>query len=158
MEWTLKSFDELTTHELYRILMERTNIFVVEQQCAYEEIDGYDTKGHHLTLEHKGELVAYARLLPGGVKYNVPSIGRIIVNESHRGSGIARELMLKSIEIMVEEWKVENIKLQAQFYLKHFYQSFGFEETSEEYLDDGIPHVDMLMNVGNQAVKEIGKE
>ncbi|TDL31523.1 GNAT family N-acetyltransferase [Jeotgalibacillus sp. S-D1] len=147
MKWTLKTFNELSTYELYQILMLRNSVFVVEQQCAYQEIDGNDLNSFHLSFGDGEQLAAYARLLPAGVKYNTPSIGRIIVHESFRGSGIARELVSKSIDVMQNEWNVSEIKLQAQTYLRHFYQSFGFEETSEDYLDDGIPHVDMLMKV-----------
>lgn len=153
MNWTLKTFNELSTYELYQILMLRNAVFVVEQQCAYQEIDGNDINSYHLSLRENNQLAAYARLLPAGVKYGTPSIGRIIVNESFRGTGLARELVSKSIDIMVNEWKVSEIKLQAQTYLRHFYQSFGFEETSEDYLDDGIPHVDMLMKV-KQPISE----
>ena len=151
MEWTLKTFDQLSARELYQILMARNAIFVVEQACAYQEIDGNDIESYHLALRDGENLVAYARLLPAGIKYDRPSIGRIIVNEAYRGDGIARELVTKSIAIMIDHWKVEQIKLQAQTYLRHFYQSFGFEETSEDYLDDGIPHVDMLMKVEIKA-------
>ncbi|KIL52105.1 GNAT family N-acetyltransferase [Jeotgalibacillus soli] len=151
MEWKLKQFEDLTTYELYQILKERNAIFVVEQQCAYQEIDGYDLKSSHLILEDEGMLVAYARLLPAGVKYDIPSVGRVIVNPAYRGKGIARDLISNAVDIMVKEWQVTEIKLQAQTYLRSFYRSFGFEETSEEYLDDGIPHVDMLMKVMSES-------
>ncbi|PPA70608.1 GNAT family N-acetyltransferase [Jeotgalibacillus proteolyticus] len=153
MEWTLQTFEELSATELYEILMARNSIFVVEQQCAYQEIDGYDPKSFHLTLREGDKLVAYARLLPGGVKYDLPSIGRIIVAPEYRGSGAGRRLVARSVNIMVKDWGVEQIKLQAQVYLRHFYESFGFEPTSEEYLDDGIPHVDMLMRVKNEVLR-----
>ncbi|KIL48693.1 GNAT family N-acetyltransferase [Jeotgalibacillus campisalis] len=153
MEWTLHTFEELTVQQLYEILMARNAIFVVEQECAYQEIDGHDPKSAHLTLKDGEELVAYARLLPAGVKYPSPSIGRIIVNPAYRGSGQGRKLLEKSLDIMVNDWGAEEIKLQAQVYLRDFYHSFGFEETSAEYLDDGIPHVDMRMSVKKKAIK-----
>ncbi|TFE02497.1 GNAT family N-acetyltransferase [Jeotgalibacillus sp. R-1-5s-1] len=147
MDWELKQFDDLTTRELYTILQARNAIFVVEQECAYHEIDGHDPDCWHLSLKIDGELAAYSRLLEKGVKYDIASIGRIIVPEKFRGRGLARQLVQHSIDIMTEEWGEREIKLQAQTYLRDFYESFGFKATSEEYLDDGIPHVDMLMKV-----------
>ncbi|WP_227396460.1 GNAT family N-acetyltransferase [Jeotgalibacillus aurantiacus] len=147
MNWELKRFDELNTRELYNILQARNAIFVVEQECAYHEIDGHDPDCWHLSLKIDGELAAYSRLLERGVKYDIASIGRIIVPEKFRGNGLARLLVQRSIDIMVNDWKEKEIKLQAQTYLRDFYESFGFEATSEEYLDDGIPHVDMVMTI-----------
>ncbi|MGD7045116.1 GNAT family N-acetyltransferase [Jeotgalibacillus proteolyticus] len=153
MKWKLHTFEELTVHQLYEILMARNAIFVVEQECAYQEIDGHDPRSFHLTLKDGEKLAAYARLLPAGVKYSVPSIGRIIVDPAYRGSGSGRKLLEKSLDIMINEWGADEINLQAQVYLRKFYRSFGFEETSAEYLDDGIPHVDMKMLVKKKALK-----
>lgn len=145
MEWIEKTYDQLTKDDLYLILKERVDIFVVEQECPYPEIDGYDKESLHLYLQEGDKIIAYARLLPKHTKYEEASIGRVIVKQECRGKGYARELMNRSIEIMVNKWKESKIKLQGQEYLRHFYGSFGFEEISDVYLDDGIPHVDMML-------------
>jgi ElaA protein len=147
MEWTLKSFDELTTGELYNILKMRVDVFVVEQDCAYPEIDGHDQRSLHLFSIQDGVIAAYARLVPAGEKYNQASIGRVLVTPSKRKSGLGRKLIAQAISVMIEKWEVEEIQLQAQSHLQSFYGSFGFEATSEVYDDGGIPHVDMLLKV-----------
>lgn len=147
MEWTIKSFDELTTDELYSLLKVRVDVFVVEQACAYPEIDGHDQRSLHLFSIQDGEIAAYARLVPAGEKYDHASIGRVLVSSSKRKTGLGRELMAKAIVTIIEQWEVEEIQLQAQSHLQNFYGSFGFEPTSEVYDDGGIPHVDMLLKV-----------
>lgn len=144
MSWVLKSFEELTNIELYRLLEQRVNIFVVEQECAYPEIDGKDIKCLHLMKKDGDKIVAYTRLLPPGVSYEYASIGRVIVNPDYRGQKIGYELMEKSIEMIQEKFKTGTIKIQAQAHLSAFYLSFGFNPISEVYAEDGIPHVDML--------------
>jgi ElaA protein len=142
--WIIKSFNELTTIELYSYLQLRVNVFIVEQSCPYPELDGYDLDSYHLTYIENDEVLAYARILPAGIKYQRISIGRVIVDQKSRGRGLAKELMNQAIEFSREKWPNTDIQLQAQTYLKHFYGSFGFIEISEEYDEDGIPHVDML--------------
>ncbi|MBO8157272.1 MAG: GNAT family N-acetyltransferase [Bacillaceae bacterium] len=144
MEWTLKSYDELTKDELYAILKERVDVFVVEQTCPYPEIDGYDEQSLHLYVEDNGNIAAYCRILPGGTMYEEASIGRVLVKKEYRGSGLAREMMEKAMEIVKNEWNENKVKLHAQEYLKEFYGSFGFEPVTDVYLEDGIPHVDMI--------------
>ncbi|KIL52598.1 hypothetical protein KP77_06250 [Jeotgalibacillus alimentarius] len=146
MEWVLKSFEELSALELHDILRARVDVFVVEQDCAYHEVDGYDPESWHLQLKIDGKLAAYARLMKAGTKYNKASIGRIIVIEEFRNRQIGRALVEKSIDVM-KDWGTGEIMLQGQTYLRTFYGSFGFEEISAEYLDDGIPHVDMLLTI-----------
>ncbi|MCA1054054.1 GNAT family N-acetyltransferase [Rossellomorea aquimaris] len=145
MTWNLKRFDELSTIELYSILKERTDVFVVEQECPYPEIDGKDLKSYHLYKEENGEVVAYSRLLPPGVSYEEASIGRILVKRSHRGKGIATELLRRSLAFIHDEMGESTVKIQAQEYLRDFYGSFGFQAVTETYLDDGIPHIDMVL-------------
>ncbi|MFC4410517.1 GNAT family N-acetyltransferase [Chungangia koreensis] len=147
MKWITKSFDELTTIELYHILKVRTDIFVVEQKCAYPEIDGHDGVSLHLFSLQNGEIAAYARLVPAGEKYEQASIGRVLVIPAKRKSGLGRQLVSQAIDKIKEEWDVKEIKLQAQSHLESFYGSFGFQPVSEIYDDDGIPHVDMLLTV-----------
>ncbi|MFS0675014.1 GNAT family N-acetyltransferase [Ornithinibacillus sp. 179-J 7C1 HS] len=146
MEWHLKSFQELTNNELYEILKARTDIFVVEQDCPYPELDNCDQESLHYFLTVDGELAAYIRLLPKGLKYeDYVAIGRVMVVKKYRSYGYARQIMEKGIHYIHEEWKENKIKIQAQVYLRNFYGSFGFEQISNEYLEDGIPHIDMVL-------------
>jgi ElaA protein len=147
MKWMTKTFDQLTTYELYNILKVRTDIFVVEQNCAYPEIDGHDEASLHLFSLQDGEIAAYARLVPAGEKYEQASIGRVLVVPSKRKSGLGRELVAEAITKIIAEWDAKEIKLQAQSHLQTFYGSFGFQPISGIYDDDGIPHVDMLLTV-----------
>lgn len=142
MEWEIKSFEELSLEELYEILKIRVEIFVVEQDCPYPEVDGKDQESWHLIGRHEGDLSAYARLLPRGLSYNEAAIGRVLVDASRRGSGAGRELMNRAVHFF-EERNEPVIRLQAQEYAEKFYASFGFERISDVYLEDNIPHVDM---------------
>ncbi|MFQ3545108.1 GNAT family N-acetyltransferase [Halobacillus rhizosphaerae] len=147
MNWVIKPFNKLTTNELYEILKVRTEIFVVEQECPYPEVDGRDKECLHVWIEEEGEISAYCRLVPP-VKYGGNySIGRVLVVKGKRGAGYARSIMNKAIELLKEEGHTEFIFLQGQEHLRNFYGSFGFKEVSEVYLEDDIPHVDMLMRV-----------
>lgn len=145
MNFTLKTFNQLTNTELYNILQERTNVFVVEQNCPYPEVDGKDVQSYHLYKEQDGEIVAYLRILPPGVSYAELSIGRVLVKKEYRGQRLAHELMARALQFIEDELNETTVKIQAQDYLRNFYSSFGFEAISEVYLDDGIPHVDMLL-------------
>ncbi|WP_181350237.1 GNAT family N-acetyltransferase [Thalassobacillus sp. CUG 92003] len=147
MEWRVRKFSQLTTTQLYTILKLRMDIFVVEQACAYPELDGYDADSIHLWLEAGGEVITYSRLVPPNSKYKQASIGRVLVHPEHRGHGYARLVMEKSIAWIKEEWGVSEIFLQGQEHLRSFYESCGFEAISETYLDDDIPHRDMLMTL-----------
>lgn len=144
MQWEIKAFDQLSLQELYTILTLRTNAFVVEQACPYPELDGKDPNCLHLLGTINGELVAYLRILPAGLRYDEVSIGRVVVKPSHRGKGLGRLMMEQAIHCITNEWKESQIKIGAQAYLEKFYQSLGFEPVSEVYLEDDIPHLDML--------------
>lgn len=150
MEWKLKTFEELTNLEVYNILKERTNVFVVEQNCTYEEVDGYDLVSRHLFKELNGEVVAYLRILPKHTKYKECSIGRVIVKKEFRGTGLAKEMLKHAITIIEKDLKDTEIKIQAQQYLEHFYGSFGFQTISDVYLEDDIPHIDMIFKSGDR--------
>ncbi|MFB6587634.1 GNAT family N-acetyltransferase [Bacillus thuringiensis] len=145
MSWNLKKFDELTNIELYNLLKERTLVFVVEQNCPYPEVDGKDPFSYHLFKEDNGEIIAYLRIVPVGVSYQEISIGRVFVKKEYRGQGIAEELLKKGLDFIQNELKEKTVKIQAQDYLRKFYSSFGFQTISQTYLEDNIPHVDMLL-------------
>lgn len=145
MNFYIKKFTDLSNEELYALLKARVDIFVVEQKCPYPELDNLDQDSLHYYLKIKGEVAAYVRLLKKGLKYaDAASIGRVIVVEKFRGKGYASQLMNKAIRFIEEEWKEKDIKIQAQLYLKQFYYSLGFTPMTESYIEDGIPHIDMI--------------
>ncbi|MCQ4087338.1 GNAT family N-acetyltransferase [Saccharibacillus sp. JS10] len=144
MQWHLKSFEQLTGDEIYRILEQRVAVFMLEQNCLYPEIDGKDNQCYHLFAEENGQIAAYCRLIPPGVTYTQASIGRVLVNDAFRGQGLAQQMMTQAITFLTEELGQSQIKIQAQHYLEKFYGSFGFTPISDVYPEDGIPHVDML--------------
>lgn len=143
MDFKIYQFDDLSARTLYDVLKLRVDVFVVEQNCPYPEIDGLDQQAIHLLYSENDAILAYARLVPAGLKYEFPSIGRVIVHKEARGRGLAKQLIEKSIDYISEQWQAQAIQLQGQVYLQEFYQSFGFQPTSERYDEDGIPHVDM---------------
>jgi ElaA protein len=145
MKLITKSFEELTTQELYKILEHRTAVFIVEQTCYYQECDGKDQDCFHQWLENENEeLVAYVRICRPGVSYSEPSIGRVLVVEQFRGNGFGREIMKNAMSFSAKQFSVGTIRISAQKYLEEFYNSLGFEPTGKEYLEDGIPHLEML--------------
>ena len=143
MNWTIKRFDDLSLDELYKILQLRTEVFIVEQNCVYNDPDGKDQPAWHLMAIEDGKLVAYTRILPPGVSYSDPAIGRVVTSSSKRRSGLGRELMRRSIEACEKLFGKTSITLSAQVYLQNFYESLGFIVVGEEYLDDGILHIKM---------------
>lgn len=149
MTWKLKKFEELTTLELHNIVRERINIFVLEQNCIYEELDGLDLKSYHLFKEENNNVVAYLRIIPKGLVYDEVAIGRVLTAKEHRGKGIFMELMEKAISFIENELNEKSIKISAQEYLRKAYGKFGFKEVSEVYLDVNIPHVEMVYNKNN---------
>lgn len=151
IKWYCKKFDELTAHELYAILQLRNIVFIVEQNCAYPDIDNKDQQSQHYMGWKEGVLVAYTRLLPPGVSYSCCSIGRVVTAPSARGEGTGRLLMEKSIQKCTELFGDGSIKIGAQLYLKKFYESLGFRQTSEIYDEDGIDHIEMLYANGNKV-------
>lgn len=144
MNWKIKKFHELSTKELYNILYLRTEVFIVEQNCAYQDCDYKDHKSYHVFCEENGEILAYLRILEKGVSYDEISIGRVLVNKHNRGKGLAREMMVTAMNFIKDELKEDNIRISAQEYLKDFYKNLGFMEVSEVYLEDNIPHIEML--------------
>lgn len=138
-------FSELTTRQLYDILQLRSEVFVVEQDCVYQDIDGNDDKAYHVLFYDESTLVAYSRILPPGAYFDDLSIGRVIVKETHRGQKLGHELMKKSIEFAISQFSKSLIKISAQQYLIKFYESHGFIISGEGYLEDGIPHISMTL-------------
>ena len=146
MVWILKQFDELTVHELYAILQLRNEVFAIEQNCVYPDLDNKDQGSYHLMGMEGDKLVAYTRLLPPGLAYPEPSIGRVVTSPLVRRNGTGRELMKRSIEQVRALFGTIPVKIGAQIYLHSFYSSFGFKQTSEVYLEDGIEHIEMLLS------------
>ena len=146
MKWICKTFDELSPYELYAIMQLRMAVFVVEQNCAYQDADNKDAHCHHLMGWLEDKLVAYTRLVPPKISYAESSIGRVVSSPSVRRTGIGKILMTKSIEAMKALYPGIPIRIGAQLYLKDFYESFLFRQTSETYIEDGIPHIEMLLS------------
>ena len=144
IEWTTKAFEQLTAGELYDVMQLRQAVFVVEQKCWYLDADGVDKHSLHLSGRlPSGQLACYLRVVPPGHRFNEPSIGRVVVDSSLRRHRIGTLLMTRGVELVEERYPARGIFLSAQKYLEHFYRSFGFTSTGHEYLEDGIPHVDM---------------
>ncbi|MDP4262612.1 MAG: GNAT family N-acetyltransferase [Bacteroidota bacterium] len=141
--WTIKKFDDLSPHELYTILRLRSEVFVVEQNCVFLDMDNKDQSSYHLMGWRNGQLVTYTRLVQPGIAYAEPSIGRVVTSPSARGTGIGKLVMEKSIEEAERLFGKKAIKIGAQLYLKKFYHSFGFEQSSDIYDEDGIEHIEM---------------
>jgi len=145
INWICKKFDDLSPQELYNIIQLRNEVFVVEQNCVYQDADNKDPHSYHLMGFQNNKLVAYTRLLPPGLAYTEPSIGRVVTSPAARGGGIGRELMIKSIEQVDQLFGTTSIKIGAQLYLHNFYTSLGFKQTSAVYLEDDIEHVEMIL-------------
>ncbi len=145
--FTCLAFNELSVYTLYEILALRQEVFVVEQNCPYQDCDGKDLQSWHLMgRDTSGKLICYTRLLPKGISYeNYVSIGRVVSSPSARGTGSGKTLMEESIRMCRELFSNQSIKIGAQTYLLKFYEGFGFRSTGEEYLEDGIPHTKMIL-------------
>lgn len=142
METVVKTFEELTVNELYEILKLRSEVFVVEQNCVYQDLDDVDQEAYHVYLKDEGKIVAYLRVVDKGKRLDEVSLGRVISLRRRRGLGTA--LMRAGIEVAKEKFGVKTIKIGAQAYAKPFYEGCGFQQISGEYLEDGIPHIYML--------------
>ena len=143
-----KTFDQLTTSELYELLRIRSNVFVVEQDCVYQDMDYDDQTALHMWLTVSDTVVALCRVCPAGTHMKNISIGRVITTE--RGKGYGKQIMIKAIEAAQSYFNAELIDLEAQVYAKGFYEQFGFEQSSEEFILDGIPHIKMTWFSKNQ--------
>ncbi|MES2847811.1 MAG: GNAT family N-acetyltransferase [Bacteroidota bacterium] len=143
LRWEYKSFDELTTVELYAILQLRNEVFSVEQNCVSQDADDKDQPAFHFCGWDKNKLAAYCRILPKGISYDHPSIGRVVTSPQYRKGGYGREMMQLAVTKTIEQFNDPVIIISAQSYLKKFYGSIGFAQVSDEYLEDGIPHIKM---------------
>lgn len=148
IDWQFSHFNDLTPAELYAVLAQRQDVFILEQSCLYPDIDGLDPVAHHLlgwrTVDGERRLAAYLRVLGPGVKYQEMSLGRVITTRAARGSGAGRALLLEGIARAEALYPGHRIRIGAQQYLEKFYQGFGFETVSAPYDEDGIMHIDML--------------
>lgn len=143
-DWQWCALSELSARQLYAVFAARVAVFVVEQNCAYQEFDGLDLDAEHLVVWSGADVAAYLRLLAPGTRFAEPSLGRIITTQAFRGNGLGRELVARGLERARLRYPYRAVRISAQQYLEKFYRSFGFETVSEMYLEDGIPHVEML--------------
>jgi len=144
MIWKIKSFEEITTSELYEIIKARVDVFVVEQNCPYPDLDGYDRQAIHLWAEQENSVLAYCRIFNKGIKYPETSIGRVLTTEKARGKSLGKQLIQYAVETIENRFHTNEVRISAQDYLLRFYSGFGFEDTGKKYLEDNIPHTEMF--------------
>jgi ElaA protein len=145
LNYQFKHFHELSTAEFHDLIAVRLKTFVVEQNCNYLELDGKDKKCYHaICRDGKGNIVATARVIPPGISYHEVSIGRVVIDENYRGEGLGHELMTQCVDFILAEFGKVSIRISAQKHLERFYNFHMFFSTGKEYLEDGIPHVEML--------------
>lgn len=145
MKYEFKHFNQLTTQELYDLLRLRAEIFVVEQTCIYNDLDGLDKDAVHMIIKKDDEIVGCSRLLQPGMRFPDFSIGRVVVKKNMRGTGLGKKIMEEAKKYMIEKWNAQNINVSAQKYLQKFYEDLGFSVATKEYLEDRIPHVGMVL-------------
>jgi ElaA protein len=145
INWEVKSFEDLTSKELYSILQLRAEVFIVEQNCPYQDMDGKDSFSFHLLgTDADGKLIVYARILPADISFREVSIGRVVSSPAVRRTGAGMELMEMALKVAEDKYGKVPVRIGAQLYLTKFYERFGFKQVSEMYLEDGIEHVEML--------------
>lgn len=148
MEINIKCFDDISPKEMYQLLRLRIEVFVVEQNCVYNDCDGKDLLSHHLLVKESGDIIAYLRIIPKGISYDEVSIGRVLVDKDNRSKKIATKMIVTAIEFIEQELCEDNIRILAQSHLYGFYKSFGFKKIKGKdiCLEDGIPHIEMIYN------------
>ncbi|OOE88382.1 GNAT family N-acetyltransferase [Salinivibrio sharmensis] len=153
MEWQQATFDALDTRTLFKLMKLRVDVFVVEQACAYPELDTHDIAPDtvHLMGWLNGELAAYARILAPGASYPGSSIGRVIIAPAHRSGQWGHQLIRQAVQVCQQHWPEQNIEIGAQAHLQRFYQKHDFVAFSDVYLEDGIPHIDMRLAVSETS-------
>ena len=144
LQWKLAAFDALNVHELYALLQLRTEVFVMEQNCPFQDMDGADEQALHLMGSQGGPLLAYARCFPAGVKFAEASIGRVVTRLSARGLGLGHLLIDEAIRAVTASWGIQPIRIGAQARLKDYYCDHGFVDVGVPYIEDGIDHIEML--------------
>ncbi len=144
IQWKLATFEALSVPELYALLQLRTEVFAVEQNCAFQDMDGADGQALHLMGRQDGELLAYARCFPPGVKFREASIGRVVTRRQARGCGLGHRLMEQAMSAVNTQWGVQPIRIGAQARLKKFYGGHGFVDVGKPYIEDGIEHLEMV--------------
>ena len=142
--WKIKNFEDLSIKELYEILKVRQEVFIVEQTCYYIDADGYDDKALHIWAETNGEIAAYCRIFSQGIKYPETSIGRVLTNTKYRNLKLGKTLINIALQAIETHFETSECRISAQNYLLEFYKSFGFEDTGKKYLEDDIPHTEMV--------------
>jgi ElaA protein len=146
LKWQWCRLGELSAAQVYAVLAARVAVFIVEQNCAYQDLDGLDAEAEHLIAWSGADVAGYLRVLAPGTRFDDPSIGRIITAKPFRGTGLGRELVAKGIEQARRRYPGRAVRISAQQYLEKFYREFGFATVSEPYLEDDIPHVEMLLS------------
>ena len=146
LKTTIKRFEALTTNELYAILRLRSEVFVVEQDCVYQDLDDKDKKALHVMGWYDNTIVAYTRIFDVKLYFNEASIGRVVVDKKYRSKGFGIDIMIASINAIKKHYNQTQIKISAQTYLIKFYNNLGFKEQGKPYLEDGIPHTAMIKN------------
>lgn len=147
MQWIHASdLHEISANDLYQILKLRQDVFIIEQNCIYEDIDNLDPDSEHIFCKDDDNIIAYSRIVPAGKKFNYPSIGRIVINKSFRGEGYGKEIVQRSLTILSER-EVRTVIIEAQNHLRGFYKSLGFEKISDPYEVDGILHIKMAHHI-----------
>lgn len=143
MRLVVKHFNELSAEELFRIYKIRVSVFVVEQRCAYQEVDEADRSAYHVWLEDEAGIEAYARVLPAGATFKEPSLGRVIAVK--RRCGLGSRIVAEGIRVAREKFGAASIRIEAQVYARGLYEKAGFVQVSDEFLEDGIPHIEMRL-------------
>jgi ElaA protein len=144
LTWRFAPFDKLTPREVHDLYQARAGVFVLEQKCVFQDVDGVDPDCWHLLGRSGGPLLAYCRIVPPGIKYPEPSIGRVLTTVAGRRTGAGRELMREAVARTNALWPAHAIRIGAQRYLERFYGDYGFVRSSEPYDEDGIVHIEML--------------
>ena len=145
MNWNFKTFNELSKDELYSLLRLRAEVFVVEQDCPYQDVDNKDQKALHVFAVENEEVIAYTRVFKPGDYFQEASIGRVVTKPSYRGTGLGQKLMQKTINFIEKGPILKPIRISAQTYLIKFYEGYGFKKIGVKYEEDGIPHISMLL-------------
>lgn len=142
--WRLLAFDDLRVSDLYEVLRLRSEVFVIEQQCVFQDMDGFDDRAMHLLGVRHGELQAYARCFPAGIKFPEASFGRVLTRQSVRGTGLGHPLIEQAVTAISQLWGPQPIRIGAQMQLAGFYAKHGFAATGNPFMEDGIEHLEML--------------